>query len=208
MTQGSATTIIVDPDGGSSDPVNLPVGSYHVYVMVNSNNTFDSSSNEPTFGAGDHGFYRAVQVGGGAVTYLTLNESESVPLIPLNVLATIPDDVDTSSDAAKSASMQCIFSPPGSFVGTQLPIPNPTQVGGPIVGVSTRYCASDCEVDRAYVTNKPTYLPVPLNSLFDLSCFVDLNDSDGRDSGDLVFTGVVGANQMYSIISVPLSVSP
>jgi len=209
VVDGSASSPVVAAGGGANEPIKLAVGDYHLYAQVNSNNSFDQNSNEPTFGIGDLGYYLSVRVTAGEVSYVNLDQAQGLPVMPVIVIGVAPDNVDLDEDSALEAPMTCVFSPQGTFVSPPMRLPSPNQSNAPIVGVATRYCVSDCELpDDSYITNKPAFLALPATAAYDLACFVDFNGSEGRDAGDLVYTGVVSAISAYAPITVPLTVHP
>lgn len=197
VEQGVATSVIVSPDGGGTDPLSLPVGTYHLYVFINTNGSFDRTSNKPTFGVGDHGFYQVINVQPDRTTRVGLTNSTRVPLLPVHVIAAVFEgaQVDLDEEDVYGAPMTCTFSPPRTFMGTGMPPPNNTQQDAPVVSFASRFCTSDCELEeRSFVTTRPAYLPLIPGTSYDLFCYVDVNDSDGIDRGDLV--GAISMNTL------------
>jgi len=211
VRNGEVSSPLVSPGGGSNEATSLAVGDYHLYVYVNSNGSVDSTSNEPTFGLGDQGLYRRVTVSAGQVTYLDLNQGHLSPLMAVYVAALAPENADLDREALIEAPMTCVLSPPGTFIpgGGARRVPNPTRENAPVVSVARRACTSECELeDDSYVTNYPAYIPLQVNVTYDLSCFVDANDSDARDSGDFVYSSQVSTLLNLSLIPVALTELP
>ena len=198
VEEGAVTSLLNDADSTAESTLNIPDGLYHLYVYLNSNNSFDSTSNEATFGLGDHGFYREIRVTAGRNNFIRFNQDQWLSLIRATVVATVPEQLNLPN-SADEASMICAYSPPGTFVGASMPIPNPVQRGAAVVATASRICTRDCSIsNRQYVTNEPAYIIPTLNG-YDLSCFVDLNDSDGRDAGDLVHTSQAASSSSLNV---------
>ena len=105
--------------------------------------------------------------------------------------------------------MTCTFSPRGTFTSPVMPIPSATETGAAIVAKAARFCVSGCSLpDRKYITTNPAYLALFAGESFDLACFVDLNGSEGRDAGDLVYSGVINAVDAFAPLQIQLTVHP
>lgn len=182
-------------EGSSSEPVYLSPGTYHLYTYINANNSYDRTSNQPTYKAGDIGRYRTLTItddDAGTVRSEAFTYSNFLPLQPVAVFGQVPGVDGSPSDEQADDSMICIFSPPNTFVNQQrVPIPSPNQTNSPIVGKVSRTCTEECELDSfTYVTNNNTFL---INGIYDVSCFVDLNETNAQDPGDFVGTAQVNA---------------
>ena len=189
-------------EGSSSDPVYLSPGTYHLYTYVNANNSYDSSSNQPTYSGGDIGRYSPLIITSddeGTVRSVSLTAADLLPLQAVSVLGTVTGISGSPSDEQSDDSMVCIFSPPNTFFNLQgIPIPSPNQTNSPIVGTVSRTCTEGCSLDSfVYATNNNIFL---IYGAYDLSCFVDVNNNDVGDSGDFV-----GTSQSTLTFPIPLS---
>jgi hypothetical protein len=208
VRDGSARFAIADASGGS-DPLQLGIETYDLFVFKCTTNQSDVATNRPIYTSNDHGYYRAVEVRLGETTRVTINEADFQSLRQVGVSGVVADEVNIHDPGqAAEAPMICTFSPAGSIgdVNGRKVVPVQTRDDAPIVGKAVRACTSNCSLDdRTYATNDPTYLPLPSGLRYDLSCYVDITDNNQRDVGDFFFTGQKSAGDLLGGTTVPLN---
>ncbi len=180
-----------DPKPGEVSEASLPPGDYSLYVYINHDGDSDPQTTKPLFNAGDYGIalpYKAT-TSAGVVSIGTAQ------LKPLGLAKVIGQMVSFPLGGVSKQKMLCWWALPGVGLLTEKPGPF-----SPVVATSSVNCADAPADDDGKNAGKCISLAitkkngaVPQGSTYEVTCWIDEDESGTINGGDYYGFGAAGA---------------